>query len=213
VIDMPKTEELDRGRTTSDADDAAIRNLLNNWVMWRDTGDWDRLAGAWHSEGRMIATWFEGPADQFIRASRAASEAGIMSAHVLGGVSVTLAGNRAIGNTRMTLHLRTMVDGELCDISCLGRFYDFLEKRDERWGIVLRQPIYEKDRLDPVRPGARLTLDQALLDQFPPGYRHIAYAQTRAGIKVSRDLPGGGDPSLGQLYARGERWLNGSAPV
>ena len=42
----------------------------------------------------------------------------------------------------------------MCDVVCTGRFYDFLEQRDGRWGIVLRQPIYERDRLDPIDPAA-----------------------------------------------------------
>ena len=44
---------------------------------------------------------------------------------------------------------------DLIDVVCTGRFYDFVEKRDERWGMVLRQPIYEKDRVDPIDPAAR----------------------------------------------------------
>jgi hypothetical protein len=49
-----------------------------------------------------------------------------------------------------------------------GRFYDFLERWDDVWAIALRQPIYEKDRLDPA---ARLKLDRLLLERFPEGYR------------------------------------------
>ena len=55
------------------------------------------------------------------------------------------------------------------DVVCTGRFYDFFEKRQERWAVVRRQPIYEKDRMDPVDPAARLTLDASLLAQFPEG--------------------------------------------
>ena len=40
---------------------------------------------------------------------------------------------------------RGEVEGVLCDVACTGRFYDFLEQRQGRWGIVFRQPIYEKD--------------------------------------------------------------------
>jgi hypothetical protein len=39
-------------------------------------------------------------------------------------------------------------------VTCSGRFYGFLELRDGHWGIVRRQPIYEKDRLDVVDPSA-----------------------------------------------------------
>ena len=69
---------------------------------------------------------------------------------------------RAIAQTKMTISQRAEVDGVLCDVVCTGRFYDFLEKRDGRWGLVLRQPIYEKDRLDPVDPAARSTLDPSV---------------------------------------------------
>jgi len=44
---------------------------------------------------------------------------------------------------------RARVHGVVCDVVCTGRFYDFLERRDGRWGIALRQPIYEKDRSTP----------------------------------------------------------------
>ena len=90
----------------------------------------------------------------------------------------------------MTIAQRATVDGVLCDVVCTGRFYDFFEQRDGRWGIVLRQPIYEKDRLDPVDPAHALALDRALLARFPEGYRHLAYLQTRIGFTVKRDMPG-----------------------
>ena len=74
---------------------------------------------------------------------------------------------------------------------------------------MLRQPIYEKDRLDPVDPAARLDLDRNLLAQFPEGYRHLAYLQTRIGYKVKTDMPGLDGPEVEALYARGEAWLKG----
>jgi hypothetical protein len=72
----------------------------------------------------------------------------------------------------------------MVDVICFGRFYDFFEKRDRRWGIVRRQPIYEKDRLDPVDPSAVLQLDANLLNSFPEGYCHLAYLQARNGFKI-----------------------------
>ena len=59
---------------------------------------------------------------------------------------------------------RGLVHGVLVDVACIGRFYDFFEKRDGRWAIVLRQPIYEKDRLDPVLPGSVIEFDRDVLD-------------------------------------------------
>jgi hypothetical protein len=97
----------------------------------------------------------------------------------------------------------------LVDVVCTGRFYDFLEKRDGSWGFVLRQPIYEKDRLDPVDPAAKLALDPALLARFPEGYRHLAYLQSQIGYQVKTDMPGLKGAEVERLYASGAAWLRG----
>ncbi len=187
----------------------AIRELLENWVVWRDAGDWERFATVWHHDGRMMATWFQGPASEFIRVSREGFARGVRILHFLGGTSIDLAGDRAIAQTKMTISQRAKVDDVLCDVVCTGRFHDFLERRAGRWGIVLRQPIYEKDRLDPVDPAAKLALDPELLARFPEGYRHLAYLQTRIGYEVKRDMPGLTGTEVEALYARGRRWLEG----
>jgi len=109
----------------------------------------------------------------------------------------------------MTISQRASVEGVLCDVVCTGRFYDFFEKRKGEWGMLLRQPIYEKDRIDPLDPGAVLKLDPELLAQFPEGYRHLAYLQSRIGYPVKRDLPGLTGPEVERLYARGAEWLAG----
>ena len=44
----------------------AIRELVENWAVWRDAGDWERFRTVWHDDGRMMATWFQGTADEFI---------------------------------------------------------------------------------------------------------------------------------------------------
>ena len=192
-------------------DRLTIRDLVENWVVWRDAGDWERFRTVWHDDGWMMATWFQGPCDDFIRVSREGFEKGVRILHFLGGTSVDLGGGRAIAQTKMTIAQRATVEDVLCDVVCTGRFYDFLEKREGRWGMVLRQPIYEKDRLDPVSPDASLALDGALLASFPEGYRHLAYLQTRIGYSVKKDMPGLNGPEVEALYARGAAWLRGEA--
>ncbi len=185
-----------------------IRELVQNWAVWRDAGDWERFATVWHADGVMMATWFQGPASDFIRVSRDGFERGVRILHFLGGSSVDVSGDRAIAQTKMTITQRAQVHGVEVDVVCTGRFYDFLERRDGRWGIVLRQPIYERDRLDLVDPAAQLALDAEQLAQFPEGYRHLAYLQTEIGYDVKRDMPGLTGPELESLYDRGARWLN-----
>jgi hypothetical protein len=197
---------VDQGLT----DRLAIREVVETWAVARDSGDWDTFRGTWHDDGYMMATWFQGPAEKFIEVSRDGWDHGVNILHFLGGSSVTVAGTRAVAQTKMTIMQRAMVHGVLCDVSCIGRFYDFFEARDGRWAIVLRQPTYEKDRLDPVDPAASLTLDPELLSKFPAGYQHLAYLQTQLGFAVKPDMPGLRGPETDRLYASGRAWLTGA---
>jgi hypothetical protein len=192
------------------ADKLEIREVVENWVIFRDSADWERFATVWHPDGWMTATWFQGPAEEFIRVSRKGFEDGVNILHQLGGWSCEVVGTRSISQAKMAILQRAPVDGVLADAVCWGRFYDFFEKRDGRWAIVRRQPIYEKDRLDPVDPGAQLALDAGLLASFPDGYRHLAYMQTKSGFTVKQGLPGLRGPAVDKLYAEGAAWLAGA---
>jgi hypothetical protein len=197
------------GMSSETTERLAIREVVENWVVWRDAGDWERFRSVWHPEGRMMATWFQGSAEEFIKVSRAGFDKGVNILHFLGGNSVDIAGHRAVSQTKMTISQRAKVHDVLVDVVCTGRFYDFFERRNGLWGIVLRQPIYEKDRMDPVDPAARLALDPALLGRFPEGYRHLAYLQTEIGFAVKPDMPGLKGPEVEALYTRGRAWLEG----
>jgi len=196
-------------------DQLAIRQLVENWVVWRDAGHWDRFRTVWFDDGRMMATWTQGTADEFIDMSKKGWANGVSILHFLGGHSADVSGTRAIAQTKMTISQRALVHDVLVDVVCTGRFYDFLEKRDgpngTRWGVVLRQPIYEMDRMDPVDPAKSVALDPPLLTRFPEGYRHLAYLQTRIGYAVKVDMPGLKGPEVAALYARGKTWLAGGA--
>jgi hypothetical protein len=194
---------------TETADRLAIRDLVESWAVHRDAGDWERFAAVWHDDGRMMATWFQGPAPEFIRVSREGFERGVSILHFLGGSSIDLAGDRAVAQTKMTISQRAEVEGVVCDVVCTGRFYDFFERRHGRWGLVLRQPIYERDRLDPVDPTEAPELDPKILSGYPEGYRHLAYLQQGIGYDVKRDMPGLTGPEVDALYARGAAWLAG----
>jgi hypothetical protein len=188
----------------------AIAEVIQNWAVWRDAGDWDRFRTVWHDDGWMTATWFQGPAEKFIAVSQAGFDRGVSILHFLGGISVDLNDHRATAQTKMTISQRGLVDGVLVDVVCTGRFFDFFAKRGPRWAIVRRQPIYEKDRMDPVSPGATLDLDAALLGSFPEGFRHLAYLQTRLGFTIKKDLPQLKGDIVAQLYAHGRAWLDGA---
>jgi hypothetical protein len=190
----------------------AIREIIEQWVIYSDSGDWERFAALWHEDGWMSATWFQAPAREFVRARREGFDKGVSIIHFLGGFTCEIAGARAVAQTKMTISQRAAVEGVPCDVVCTGRFYDFLEQRAGRWGMVRRQPIYEKDRIDPVVPGAALRLDPELLGSFPEGYRHLGYLQSRIGYAVKKHgLPGLRGPEVEKLYTEGRAWLAGAA--
>jgi hypothetical protein len=190
-------------------DRLAIRDLIENWAVLRDARMWDQFRNVWHEDGVMVATWFQGSFDEFIRVSQEGYENGVRILHFLGGMNIEFAGSRAIAQTKMTISQRGPFDGVMSDVVCTGRFYDFLEKRSGKWGIVLRRLVYEKDRVDPVDPSAKLSLDPEILKLYPEGYRHLAYLQHKIGYTVKRDLPGLEGPDLEALYAKGKSWLEG----
>lgn len=190
-------------------DELLIRRLIERWAVWRDAGDWERFRTVWHPDGVMMATWFQGHHEDFIRVTREGWDKGVSILHFLGGSAIEVAGDRAIAQTKMTISQRGLVEGVLCDVVCTGRFYDFLLRHDGEWMLRHRQPIYEKDRLDPVDPAATPSLDREVLASLPEGYRHLAYIQSRIGYQVKRDMPMLKGPRVQALYAHGARWLAG----
>lgn len=186
-----------------------VQRVVEDWVVFRDAGMFDRLLELWHDDGRMMTTWSQVSAAEFVRMSQAGFSRGTKVHHVLGGCHVDIVGDRAIAQAKVKIAQRGDIDGITCDAVCSGRFYDFFERRAGVWKIVLRQPIYEIDRIDTLEPNAPLKLDAALLASFPEGYRHLAYLQTKLGMTVKHDMPGLVGPEVDALYARGADWLSG----
>lgn len=194
------------------SDKLSIRELVDRWVISSDSGLWDLFGEVWHADGIMAATWFQAKAPDFVEARRKGFEAGVSIIHANLGHISEIRPSRAISQTKMTISQRAEVHGVLVDVVATGRFYDFFTKEDDTWLMVRRQPIYEKDRMDPVVPGASLELDRHLLLRFPPGYRHLAYLQTQIGYDVKTNgMPGLTGPEIDRLYEQGKAWLDGAA--
>src|ERR1700722_16178984 len=100
---------------------SAIRDLLENWVIWRDCGDWDRFATVWHDDAVMSATWKQSSATDFIQGCRAAWDTGVKVLHSLGGSCIDILGKRAVAQTRMTIVQRATLHGIAVDVTCQGR--------------------------------------------------------------------------------------------
>ena len=192
------------------ADVTQIRDRIERWALYRDSLMWDKFREVWRPGGIMTATWTEGPYEDFIRITEEGVKHGLNIMHVLGGSAVEVNGDRAVSLTRFMILQRAVVEGVLCDVTCYARHYDLWDRQDGVWGLVYRGTITDKDRMDPVYPEETVALDQALLEQFPLEYRHLAYLQTKAGYDVDKDCPRmSGGKSLEALYQKGTDWLNG----
>ena len=188
-------------------DRAAITQVVQDWGLARDTGRWDRLRACFTADATMHTTWFVGSAAEFVERSMAAAKAGARAQHFIGTATIDIHGARAIAETRMILMVRGMVEGCEVDVTCYGRFYDRFVEHAGAWRIRERVPIYEKDRLDPLDPGAALELDAERLARYPDGYRHLAYLQSAGGASITPGLPIPNSAELARLYADGEAWL------
>ena len=188
-----------------------IQRVVDDWAVFRDAGMFDRLATLFHDDGRMMTTWSQVSAREFVELTRRGWGNGILVSHTLNGCHIDIAGDRAVAQAKVTIAQRASIDGVLCDAFCDGRFYDLFERRAGAWKIVLRHPIYERDRLQTVTPGPAPVLDAELLASFPEGYRHLAYMQTMLGLTVKRDMPGLTGPEVEALYAEGRKWLGRDA--
>lgn len=186
-----------------------VRELIDAWILFRDGGEYDRLAELWHPDGFIITTWCEASAHDFGERSRRAWEAGVKVFHTVNGSHVEVDGDRAFALTKMQIIQRAPLNGVLVDVTCQGRFCDAFEKHDGRWSLLSRQAIYEGDRLAPVEVGARVEIDAEMLATFPEGYRYLGYLQTKVGLPVNKNLPGARGPETVELLARMRRWLAG----
>lgn len=187
-----------------------IRDLIERWAVYRDALLWDKFRTVWHQNGRMKATWTEGSYEDFIRMTDEGVKHGLNILHILGGSAIEVNGSRATSMTKMIILQRADLDGILCDVTSYARHFDLWENIDGRWGLVNRETICDKDRIDPVDTNEKLHLDETILNQFPIEYRHLAYLQTKAGYTVDKDVPRlSGGKTLEALYKRGDAWING----
>ena len=154
-------------------DKLAIRELIDNWAVWRDSFQWDRFRTVWHPEGRMWATWFQGTYEEFIAANLDGYKpAACASTTSSAAPRSTSRASAPSPRPRCRSRSAPTVEGVECDVLCIGRFYDFLEKRKGKWGLVWRRLTYEKDQIVPVDPAqgaeARSEAAGALPDRLPP---------------------------------------------
>ena len=62
-----------------------IKDLIEQWVVYRDALLWDKFRTVWHPEGRMKATWSDSSFEDFIARTEEGVKNGLNILHILGG--------------------------------------------------------------------------------------------------------------------------------
>jgi hypothetical protein len=198
--------------STDDAilDRLAIRELVENWSIYRDNREWDRFLTVWHDDGVMMTTWGgKATPQQFVEAATKGFAKGDRMLHIVGGVTSLVEGDRGFAMSKLRIQQRGPVEGVVCDVVCIGVNFDFMEKREGRWGLVLRQPVYERDYIDPVDPNEKVELDPEIMERRPDGYQRLAYLQEGLGYTIKPDMPTEVGAEREALVAAREAWLCG----
>lgn len=195
------------------ADRLACMELIQAWALYRDQGRWPELLETFHPEGTIAVTWFAGPFNEFVARSQKAAQVavatGSSSKHQIGWPIVSLAGDRAIAETNVSILGRQTLNGVQVDNISYGRFLDRLERRAGTWRILERVAVYEKDRLDPVIPGPAFERLMAESDfsPYPEAYRFLAHRLVSAGRTLASPILCHGSAETQALYGRYQTWL------
>jgi hypothetical protein len=192
-----------------------IAQLLLRWAHCRDNGLWDELAETFHPDGQIQVTWYRGAFDGFVAASRKMAAAGARSTHVIFPSMIDVCGQRAVASSPVEIRGRaTIALGVEVDMTSEARFFDFVEQREGQWRLLRRVCIYQKGRIDSVRPSLRFSLLSRLLPTagFDPAYRNLGVVLKKAGFDVVPGQVVEYSPAATALHEHAQRWLKGDAP-
>ncbi len=194
-------------------DEYAIAKVVADWGFARDRGDWEALKDCFHPDATVDIAWISGPAHEFVESlkSRGPLPPGEHNKHQVGLPQVRLSGGRAVSECHITLFSRIFIDGVELDFEAWLRFFDLFEKRGGAWRISKRTAIYEKDRMDPVNPGAvpASFFDLIDLEGYPPECRYMCYRHEKHGRKMASKIMTAYSEDERSLREEGERWLAG----
>ena len=196
--------------TTEMAAKSEIAERINNWGFYRDQERWDALSSVFHPGGTISISWYDGPHEGFVEASKMIAANGTaLLKHQFGVPSIRVAGERAVSEVNVIIMVRTAAPFGTVDTSSYARFVDLLEQRDGEWKIRKRVAIYEKDRIDPVDTPALPAAVFEGLDAFPAELRFLAANMKKAGIELSKTVVLDKSPDAKALYQEADAWLAG----
>jgi SnoaL-like domain len=191
-------------------DKLQIFELVRLERLWRDLGEWDKLAGAYTADAVIRTSWFHGNARDFAEGSKVMAGRGRHSKHPIWPVYARVNGDRALVESRSQIQNRSEIDGVAVDTVQYVRFVSRVRRTPDGWRLVTFEGIYEKGTIAPVNPYDKVPIDWAEVTAATPraSYQLHAWAISRRGYAVPDDLLGDDEPQqLREFYAAEEAWL------
>ena len=193
------------------SDREVICELINVWAYHRDRGNWEQLRDTFWPNGTISLSWFDGPFEQFVDSIKEMAEKGTQAKHIVSQPLIKVNGNRAVSEVSVTLFARGVTGPLEIDLTTYLRFYDLLDKREGVWRISKRTAIYEKDRMDCVRPSLLFWIASLFINlkKYPKACRFTGFALEKAGYEVAKNIVEDPSEELNLLYKEGDDWLSG----
>ncbi|HKA72288.1 MAG TPA: nuclear transport factor 2 family protein [Xanthobacteraceae bacterium] len=197
------------------SEEEAVCKVRRVWAFSRDRGDWDTLRTCFHPDATITVAWYSGPASGFVERSIAMADARRPEEHHkhwLGNMQAEVNGARAVLESDAMVLIREYIDAYLFDYCSSLRFYDLVEKRDGVWRLLKASCIYEKDRLDPVVPGAvpASLYSDVSLTGHGAGFAFMRFRQMKKGRPVPPAIVVAGTPAEDALRHEARTWLSGA---
>jgi hypothetical protein len=191
-------------------DKLQIFELVRLERLWRDLGEWDKLAEAYTDDAIIRTSWFHGNARAFAAGSKGMADRGRHSKHPIWPVYARVNGDRALVESRSEIQNRSEIDGVGVDTTQYVRFCSRVRRTPAGWRLVTFEGIYEKGMIAPVNPADSVPVDWAEVAAATPrtSYQLHAWAISRRGYSVPDDLLGDDRPQqVRDFYAAENKWL------
>jgi hypothetical protein len=192
------------------ADKIAIIELIELERLWRDIGDWDKVAASYTDDAIIKTSWFEGPPGEFAKLSKEMAAKGRHGKHPLVPVYVAIHGERALVESRSQILNRVPVDDVMVDLAQYVRFLSRVRRTQAGWRLVSFEGIFEKGTIAPVDPGQTVPLDWREVESgvSRPSYQLHAWGMRLRGYDIPDDLLGDDQPGpRDEFYAAELEWL------
>lgn len=180
------TDAVDPAELRVLLDEQAVRNVHLRYCRGVDRHDWDLVADCFHEGGVDNHGLYDGGYEGFIEFAKGFVDAAEVSLHIVGNQLVEVEGDVAWHEANCVYYERSIAsdDYPAYDRTVLFRYFDRMERREGKWGIVDRVVIVDGERQAPIHDSLLPVPDWHLgtTDRTDPSYnRSVPQVEYLAG--------------------------------